>query len=50
MSMPKATVKAWSAAGDIWWRTRLKTSSTGLPGMSRGMKKLIVTATQAVIT
>ena len=47
--MPNATLKAWSAAGEIWCRTRLKTSSTGLPGISRGMKKLIVIAIQAVI-
>ena len=39
-----------SAAGDIEWWIRLKTRSTGLPGISRGMKKLIVMATQAVIT
>jgi hypothetical protein len=50
LSTPKATLKAWRAAGDMAWRTLLNTRSTGLPGIKRGMKKLTVMAIQAVTT
>ena len=49
MSMPKATLNECRAAGVMECRTRLNTSSTGLPGISRGMKKLMVIAIHAVI-
>ena len=48
--MPKATSRAFSASGLIRPLNLDIIASAGLPGMSRGMKKLIVSAAHSVTT